>query len=223
MSKASFDLVAPFYPLVEQAVFGSKLSRARRTFISRVAEGRKILLIGEGNGRFLFEVVKQTSSASITVIDSSARMLSAASRRIATADSSSQVELIQGDILEWQSVVARYDRIVTHFVLDLFPPDGIRRLIEKISQLAMEDCLWINVDFTSGKQSLPRKLLMWTQYRFFRIFARIEASRLSDPHLLIRDANWKILETKLLDSGLISACLLARGELSVSARNGALS
>src|ERR1700722_5602016 len=123
MSKTTFDLVASFYPLLEQVVFGSKLSRARRSFISRVAEGRKILLIGEGNGRFLSEVVKQTSSASITVVDSSARMLAAASHRISTLDGCSRVELIQADILEWQSSTRRYDRIVTHFVLDLFPPE----------------------------------------------------------------------------------------------------
>src|ERR1700722_12086016 len=211
MSKTTFDLVASFYPLLERSVFGSKLSRARRSFISRVAEGRKILLIGEGNGRFLSEVARQTSSASITVVDSSARMLTAVSRRISAADFSSRIELFQADILEWQSAAGSYDRIVTHFVLDLFRPDGIRRLIEKISQLAMEDCLWVNVDFTSGKQNLPQKFLMWAQYRFFQTFAGSEASRSSAPRLLIRDANWKILETKSLESGLISASLLARG------------
>jgi ubiquinone/menaquinone biosynthesis C-methylase UbiE len=212
MSKATFDLVASFYPLLERAVFGSKLSRARRSFISRVTEGRKILLIGEGNGRFLCEVVKQTSSASITVVDSSTRMLAAASRRIATIDSSSRVELVHANILEWRSAPGGYDRIVTHFVLDLFPPDRICRLIENISQLAMGDCLWINVDFTSESQSLPQRFLMWAQYRFFRIFARIEASRLFDAGTLIRDANWEILETRLLDSGLISASLLSRSQ-----------
>src|ERR1700728_15503 len=117
MSKAGFDLVASFYPMLEQIVFGSRLSRARGSFISRVTEGSRILLIGEGNGRFLFEVVKQTSSASITVIDSSAQMLAAASRRIATADCGARIELIQADILEWQSGGGGYDRIVTHFVL----------------------------------------------------------------------------------------------------------
>jgi ubiquinone/menaquinone biosynthesis C-methylase UbiE len=213
MSKAAFDLVASFYPLLEQIVFGPKLSRARRSFISRVTEGRKILLIGEGNGRFLCEVVKQTSSASITVVDSSTRMLASASRRIATINCSSRIELIHSDILEWRADAGSYDRIVTHFFLDLFPPDRIRRVVEKISQLAMEDCLWINVDFTSENQSLPQKLLMWAQYRFFRIFARIEAPRLFDAGTLIRNANWEILKTRLLDSGLISASLLSRREV----------
>jgi cyclopropane fatty-acyl-phospholipid synthase-like methyltransferase len=210
MSKATFDLVASLYPLLEQIIFGSKLSRARGVFISRVTEGSKILLIGEGNGRFLFEVAKQTSSASVTVVDSSARMLAAASRRIAILDCSSRIELVHADILEWRSSAGCYDRIVTHVVLDIFAPDRIRRLVEKISQLAADDCLWINVDFTSENQSLPQKFLMWAQYRFFRIFAGIEASRLFDARPWIRQANWEILETRLLDSGLISASLLSR-------------
>ena len=78
MGKTTFDLIARFYPLLEQTVFGSTLSRARGFFIPRVTEGNNILLIGEGNGRFLFEMAKQTSSRSVTVVDSSARMLAAA-------------------------------------------------------------------------------------------------------------------------------------------------
>ena len=33
MGKATFDLIASFYPLLEQIVFGSALSQARRTFL----------------------------------------------------------------------------------------------------------------------------------------------------------------------------------------------
>ena len=210
MGKTTFDLIARFYPLLEQTVFGSTLSRARGFFISRVTEGNKILLIGEGNGRFLFEVVKQTSSASVTVVDSSARMLAAAARRIATVDRYSRIELIHADILEWRASAAHYDRIVTHFFLDLFPPYHIRRTVEKISRLATEDALWINVDFTSENQRLRQKLLMWAQYRFFRISAGIEAPRLFDSRPCIRQAGWEILEERSLDSGWISAHIMCR-------------
>jgi ubiquinone/menaquinone biosynthesis C-methylase UbiE len=209
MGKATFDLIASFYPLLEQTVFGSTLSRARRIFIPRVAEGSKILLIGEGNGRFVCEMVKYTSSASVTVVDSSARMLAAAARRIAAVDRS-RIELIHADILEWRSSASCFDRIVTHFFLDLFPPYRIRRIVEKISRFAMKDALWINVDFTSENQRLREKLLMWAQYRFFRITAGIEAPRLFDPRSCIRDAGWEILERRLLDSGWISAYLMSR-------------
>jgi ubiquinone/menaquinone biosynthesis C-methylase UbiE len=210
MGKATFDLIASFYPLLEKTAFGSTLSEARRIFLPRVTEGSKILLIGEGNGRFLFEMVRQTSSASVTVVDSSARMIAAASRRIATVDACSRIELIHADILEWQSPGGLYDRIVTHFFLDLFPPYRIRRIVEKISRLAMEDALWINVDFSSESHSLPQKFVMWAQYRFFRIFAGIEASRLFDSRPSMRDAGWEIVERRVWDSGWISASLMSR-------------
>ena len=210
MGKPTFDLIASFYPLLEQMVFGSTLSRARRFFISRVTEGNNILLIGEGNGRFLFEMVKQTSSASFTVVDSSARMLAAAARRMATVDRCSRIELIHADILEWRSPVAHYDRVVTHFFLDLFTPCCIRRVVEKISRLATEDTLWINVDFSSENQSLRQKLLMWAQYRFFRLSAGIQAAWLFDPDLYIRQAGWEILDRRSIDSGWISARLMSK-------------
>ena len=208
MGKTSFDLIASFYPLLEQIVFGSTLSRSRRFFARRVTEGNKILLIGEGNGRFLFEMVKQTSSGSFTVVDSSARMLTAAARRIATVDRCPRVELIHADILQWRSPAAHYDRVVTHFLLDLFTPCRICRIVEKISRLATEDALWINVDFSSENQNLRQKLLMWAQYRFFRISAGIEASRLFDSLPYIRQAGWQILEGRSLESGWISAHLM---------------
>jgi ubiquinone/menaquinone biosynthesis C-methylase UbiE len=125
-------------------------------------------------------MAKQTSSASFTVVDSSARTLAAASRRIATVDRSPRIEWVHADILEWRSPAAHYDRVVTHFLLDLFTPDRICRIVEKISRLATKDALWVNVDFTSENQCLRQKLLMWAQYPFFRICAGIEAFRLFD-------------------------------------------
>ena len=222
MGKPTFDSVASFYPLLEKTIFGSTLSRARSFFISRVTEGSNILLIGEGNGRFLFELLKQTSSGSVTVVDSSARMLAAAARRLATVDHCSQIEFIHADILEWRSPVAHYDRVVTHFFLDLFTPCCLRRVVEKISRLAKEDTLWINVDFTSENQCLRQEVLMWAQYRFFRLSAGIQASRLFDPDPYIRHAGWKILERRSLDSGWISAHLMSRKHRRLS-QGGALS
>jgi ubiquinone/menaquinone biosynthesis C-methylase UbiE len=210
MEKAAFDSIASIYPLLEQVVFGSTLKRARKFFARRVMEGNDILLIGEGNGRFLFEMVKQIPSASFTVVDSSPRMLASAARRISAVDRCARIEWVHADILEWQSPVAHYDRVVTHFLLDLFTPYRICRIVEKISHLATEQTLWINVDFTPENRRFRQKLLMWAQYRFFRIVARIEAPRLFDSVPFIRQAGWEVLERRSLESGWISAHLMCK-------------
>jgi SAM-dependent methyltransferase len=201
---------------MERVVFGSALSRSRRLFAPRIAEGSNILLIGEGNGRFLLEMMKQTSSSTFTVVDSSARMLELAARRVATIDRCPRIKWIHADIFEWESPVVRYDRVVTHFFLDLFPPDRIRRIGEKISCLAMEDTLWIDVDFDSERLRLRQKLLMWAQYRFFRITAGIEAPRLFDPLPRLRQAGWDIVERRTLESGCIAAHLMCRQRRTAS-------
>ncbi len=211
MGKATFDLIASFYSLLEQTVFASTLSQARRIFMTQVRAGNHILLIGEGNGRFLFEALKQTSATSFTVVDSSARMLAAAARRIAAVDLCPHVELIHADILEWQSPASCITtRVVTHFFLISSGRIVSAESLRAISRLATEDALWINVDFTSENQDLRQKFLMWIQYRFFQVFAEIESDRLFDPRPWIQQAGWDILETKSLDSGWISAQLMFR-------------
>jgi ubiquinone/menaquinone biosynthesis C-methylase UbiE len=211
--QANFDFVAAFYPLLEQLVFGSTLSRARSFFIAQAAQGKNVLLIGEGNGRFLLETVMQTSTPAFTVVDSSARMLSAAARRAARIECCPKIEFFHADILDWQPALAHYDRIVTHFVLDLYRPYSMRRIIEKISRLATEDALWINVDFSNANQRLCQSLLMWAQYRFFRICAGIEAPRLFDSGDYFREAGWQIIESRTIKRGWIVAHLMSKQQM----------
>jgi ubiquinone/menaquinone biosynthesis C-methylase UbiE len=207
---ANFDFVARFYPLLERVVFGSTLNCSRSFFISRIMEGNNVLLIGEGNGRFLCEAVKRSSTPTFTVVDSSAHMLSAAARRVARIEQCPRIEFFHADILDWRPPLAHYDRIVTHFVLDLYKPYRMRRIIEKISCLASEDTLWTNVDFTNAHQLLRQRLLMWAQYRFFRICAGIEAPRLFDSIGYIREAGWETIEKRTLKQGWIAAYLMSR-------------
>ena len=52
-STPEFDLVAPFYPGLERLVFGTHLNNARQTFLLEILKANQVLLVGEGNGRFL--------------------------------------------------------------------------------------------------------------------------------------------------------------------------
>jgi len=48
----------------------------------KLKDARKILLLGEGDGRFLLKVLELSSSSQVTCIDSSFYMLNKASERI---------------------------------------------------------------------------------------------------------------------------------------------
>jgi cyclopropane fatty-acyl-phospholipid synthase-like methyltransferase len=214
MLHTDFDYVAQLYPFLEQIVFGSTLNKARRSFNDQLDNGQEILLIGEGNGRFLAEILAREEAASITVVDSSAKMLAALERRIRRRPGRNRVRLVKADLLKWSAPTVRFDRLITHFFLDLFEPPNISFICQKFATLAAKEALWLDVDFALPANDLRYDALMWTQYRFFRLLAGIEASRLHDPLLSIEAAGWRIEEEKRLASGRICARRMAKKVLA---------
>jgi SAM-dependent methyltransferase len=73
--RMSFDAIAPHYRWLEQVTAGSLLQCCRTQFLHELGNARNILLLGEGHGRFLIELVKINPTAQITCLDASARML----------------------------------------------------------------------------------------------------------------------------------------------------
>src|SRR6202008_411021 len=76
-----FDLVAPLYPALEQCVFGSHLNRARRAFFDAVVQADRILLVGEGNVRFLTLLLAHKNKGCSNVVEKSAVMIRLAQER----------------------------------------------------------------------------------------------------------------------------------------------
>lgn len=221
----NYDLVAPFYPILETAAFGDALNKARSAFLEPIVNAEKTLLIGEGNGRFLAACLKDKKGGSITVIDSSRKMLSLLRSRIQALKHETTLELVHADFLCWEPVASAFDVIVTHFVLDLFRPNSQRRLIEKITTLSKSETLWVNVDFRPMIQSTLHGWIDWLQYRFDRAFSGIEAERYYNPADIIKDFGWIPREERLFCDQTVLARSLVRNrgedaQESLSPQNG---
>src|SRR5688572_5776466 len=104
----NFDPIAPFYRAIEALAAGSAMQRCRLAFLDEIPIPRKVLIPGEGHGRFLEECVRRFPDAEIVVVDSSARMLDIASQR---ADVSN-VCFVHADLLTWDPLDGGYDLIV---------------------------------------------------------------------------------------------------------------
>src|SRR5215469_10516735 len=117
---AEFDLVAPIYPTLERLVFGAHLDNARQAFVESVIEASRVLLVGEGNGRFLESVIAGKQAGFIKVVEKSRAMIRLAKAR-AGESRNVELEFIEADFRLWQSG-EEFDCIVTHFFLDLFNP-----------------------------------------------------------------------------------------------------
>ena len=202
-ASSQFDRVAFFYPALEWLVFRRHLDRARQAFIGVVLEASRVLLVGEGNGRFLRSLMTSKISGWVTVVEKSAAMVQCAKDRIAGIPRDVFVEFLEADFLEWQPE-KQFDCAVTHFFLDQFNPPTQLAITQKIAELTPENGTWINVDFLPP-HTLGSNLLMWLQYTFFRMLTRIEAKRCFDESSVAAASGWVIAETIPYLGGLIAA------------------
>ena len=117
---AQFNLVAPIYPALERLVFGSRLDDARQAFFEEALKANRVLLVGEGNGRFLKALVARKSAGFIKVVEKSGVMIHLAKKR-AGVSRKVALEFIEADFRLCQPG-KEFDCIVTHFFLDQFNP-----------------------------------------------------------------------------------------------------
>lgn len=211
----SFDRLAPHYRWMEAVAAGGLLQRSRVAWLDSLAPPRSALIYGEGNGRFLCELLRRFPAAHITCVDTSPAMLSLAQARLRHAGlAGAAVEWICADAREWLPPSGCYDLIVTHYFLDCFPPEDLATLIPRIATAATPRAAWLVADFRPP----PRGLRGWRQhlilrllYIFFRAMTGLTARRLTvpDPHLTA--AGFHLTGRRDLDWGLLHSDLWVRG------------
>ena len=70
-----FNKIAPYYSFLESLLFGGALQASRTSFIHHLVDSENILLIGEGRGRLLKELLTLNPKAEVQVIEQSTRMI----------------------------------------------------------------------------------------------------------------------------------------------------
>ena len=209
----NYDLVARIYPALERAAFGRALDQARTAFFEPVVSSNRLLLIGEGNGRFLADCLQHKVGGSITVVDSSRKMLSLLQSRVKCIERRTALELIHADFRKWQGAEQPFDAIVTHFFLDLFRPDSQRTVMEKMAVVSQPETIWVNVDFRPILRSACNRWIDWLQYRFDSLLSGVEADRHYDPAHLIRAAGWTSRQERIYCNGSVVAELFVNGSV----------
>jgi ubiquinone/menaquinone biosynthesis C-methylase UbiE len=185
----NFDLVAPFYRFLEWAVFGRALERRRAALLAEVRDAQRILVIGEGDGRFLERLVAQSGATDIHVVEMSAAMLRLERERLGAA--AGRVRFFHRDVVREGLPDRGYDLLVTHFVLDLYREQEIRRLVDSARALA-PGCRWLVSEFRIPSGARPARwaagAALWAMYRFFYATAGLRVLSLPDYPAVFRRA-----------------------------------
>ena len=207
--RANFDLIAPFYPILERLVFKAGLDEARRSFFDVVLEANRVLLVGEGNGRFLKSLIAHKLNGYIQVVEQSGLMIRLAKNRVGRSQKV-VLEFVEADLRLCQPGKG-FDCVVTHFFLDLFNPPAQIAIMEKFAEVTAENATWINVDFIPAR-TLRGRVLLWLAYRFFRTISRIEAKSCSDESPAAAQSGWILAEAVPHLGGLVVARRYRKGQ-----------
>ena len=211
-----FDHLAPCYRTLELVLAGNVLQRCRKAFLADTKACRHALLLGEGPGRFLVELLRANPCARITCVERSAGMIAEAVRQVKRAGLNvARVRFEHCDALTWQPSRGEFDLVVTHFFLDCFCRDEVARLLAKIGAATTVDAQWVLTDFRmppSGWQRWRARAVLTLMYAFFRAVTRLSASRLTTADEFLQAAGFRLAERRLANYGLVQADLWKRLE-----------
>jgi len=209
-----FDRLAPHYRWLEFVLAGTKLQRCRTAFLNERVDARRVLILGEGNGRFLAECRRRLEKAHITCVDGSSRMLQLARQRLLSSGlGADQTTFIHADALHWSPAERTFDLIVTHFFLDCFRPDQLQPLLAKLAGAATPNAAWWVADFqipTSGLVRYRAAVIHRLMYWFFRVFTGLPAARLTPPDTFLQAHGFVLCERVVSEWGLLHSDLWRR-------------
>jgi ubiquinone/menaquinone biosynthesis C-methylase UbiE len=203
----SFDPLAPHYRWLEKLLAGTLLQQARTRWIHHLPHPKKVLLAGEGPGRFLEIIAPLWPKARFYVIDASAAMLSQARKTwLHTQPSEHRVQWIHASLPLASPPTQNCDLITTHFFLDCFTPDLLQKTIQCLSQAASNNASWLISDFNlpaSGWRRARSKLLLNLMYPAFQLLTRLPANHLANPNPYLAQAGFSLHNQSLSNHQLI--------------------
>lgn len=181
----SFDRIAPFYGPLENLLAGKCMHHTRSWLLEGSHQPEKVLMVGEGPGRFLELFRRRFPQTEVTVVDGSARMLDIARRRLKDPRG---VTFVHSRIEEWEASQA-FDLVVTNFLLDCLPQSEMEATVEKISKWASPQAEWWIAEFNMpdrGAAKWRSRVILRLLYTMFGLVAGVRARQLHPPDDVLR-------------------------------------
>lgn len=203
----SFDILAPHYHWMERFLAQGKLQRCRLHGLEAALGAERLLLVGEGHGRFLKILGGQKYAGSITCVDASAGMLEVAKGKARQSGLvEGQVDFVHEDVLVWEPPEERFDFVATHFFLDCFDEAELGQVVRKLGKAVVSRGCWHVADFTcpdKGWRRLRARVILWMMYLFFRPVTGLSATQLVDPEPLLRESGFTRVLSQDSEWGLL--------------------
>ncbi len=210
-----FDFLAPHYLWIERLCAGGKLQRCRTAFLNLIPTPSSVLILGEGNGRFLTAFCRRFPEADVMCVDASAKMLDLARLRLIREGlDATRVNFVQADVLDWSPPREAFDLVVTHFFFDCFTADQLRQLLPLIASAGKPQAQWLMADFKladAGLKRLRSRVIIAILYAFFRLTTGLAASAITPLDPILLASRFTLKQRSESDWGLLHSDWWSRG------------
>lgn len=211
--KVNFDPLARVYRALELFAFGRDLERARFCHLDALASCDSVLILGEGDGRFVSRLVRLRPEAEVLCIDSSAAMIAQAQQRLAIETPRHRVKFQHADALSVSLPTRHFDAAVTLFFLDCFSHEEAEKMIDKIAQALRPSATWLFADFALPEKGFARwraKLWLKVLYPFFNVSTGLRTRALPNVEPMIERAGFASVTVRSLQAGLLRSVVYTR-------------
>jgi SAM-dependent methyltransferase len=182
------DPIARWYRWLEYAAFGGALRRRREAFLFELGNPQKVLILGDGDGRFLQLFTALYPQAQVDAVDMSARMIELASARAPSA----KFHLADAREFVFEQ---EYDLAVAHFFFDCFEANELQPLLSRIRTNT-----WLVSEFRRTRWSWP---ILRGLYFFFRVSTGLRITSLPEHRAILSSLGYQIEKEQPALGGLV--------------------
>ncbi len=206
-AQPNFDRIAAIYRWAEYLTLGPLLQRTRTRLLDQLGNPRHALVLGDGDGRFLEQLLLRYPQCTAVAADISAAMLAKLRRRClhSVPNAATRLATLQRSALEIDPPPYT-DLVVTHFLLDCFSQPDVDALTTRIASHLAPGALWLLSDFALPANQLLRpfaRLYIASLYTAFRLLTGLRVRHLPDPQSALRRSGMRRISRCTLLGGLL--------------------
>lgn len=184
-AQPNFDRIATIYRWGEYISLGPLLQRTRTRLLDQLGSPHHALVLGDGDGRFLEQLLLRYPQCTAVAADISTAMLDKLRRRClhSVPNAATRLTTLQRSALDLDPPPST-DLIVTHFLLDCFTQPDVDALTHRIASQLTPGTLWLVSDFALPTNTILRpfaRLYIASLYAAFRLLTGLRVKHLPDP------------------------------------------
>lgn len=165
-----YDRLAKVYWLLEWALFRGDLQRARICLLHALPECKRMLILGDGDGRYLREFVQTQEASAVISVDQSGQMIERQVASVCAVGRDTSIEWVHDDARQLKFPKGKFDGLSMLFFLDCLKADEVREFLPRFLDFVAPGGVIHFVDFQepeSGWRRLRGRIYLKVMHWFF--------------------------------------------------------